>query len=193
MMAQGSGKGSILKKHRVVLKDFYKFQLPAVLGYTLTAIACAAAALMLSENGGVLFWASLAVVVFMTALLIILLISVLRNAPMKYAEQVADFPEDVQDELLLEYSSAKKVGTQRYMSRVMVFFRVRNIYAVQYKDITGAAPKNRDLLLYLKDSEEPLRIPCPANNMSAIVFAYLRSKNPDIKIIGSADRKETTV
>lgn len=193
MMAQGSGKDSILKKHRVVLRDFYKFQLPAVLGYTLTAIACAAAALMLSENGGVLFWASLAVVVFMTALLIILLISVLRTAPMKYAEQVADFPEDVQDELLLEYSSAKKVGTQRYMSRVMVFFRVRNIYAVQYKDITRAAPKNRDLLLYLKDSEVPLRVPCPANNMSAIVFAYLRSKNPDIKIIGNADRKETTV
>jgi predicted Ser/Thr protein kinase len=112
---------------------------------------------------------------------------------MKYAEQVADFPEEVQDELLREYSSAKKVGTQRYMSRVMIFFRGRNIYAVQYKDITGAAPKGRDLLMYLKDSEEPLRIPCPAHGMAGIVYAFLRSKNPDIKIIGSADRKETTV
>lgn len=193
MMTQVTDNESLLKKHRVVLKDFYKYQLPAVLGYTLTAIACAAAALMLSESGGVLFWAGLAVVGFMTALLIILLISVLRTAPMKYAEQVSTFPEEVQDELLREYSSAKKVGTQRYMSRVMVFFRGRNIYAVQYKDITGAAPKGRDLLMYLNDSEEPLRIPCPAHGMAGIVYAFLRSKNPDIKIIGSADRKETTV
>lgn len=193
-MTQGSGKDSILKKHRVVLKDFYRSQLPSVLGHLITVVAAVAAVLMLypMENK-LFFWLALGVTAFMLVLLIMRAVGIYHTAPSKYREQVADFPEDVQDELLLEYSSAKKVGTQRYMSHVMVFFRVRNIYAVQYKDITGAAPKNRDLLLYLKDSEVPLRVPCPANNMSAIVFAYLRSKNPDIKIIGSADRKETTV
>ncbi len=192
-MTQGTRKDQFWSKHRIVLKDFYKYQLPTILGYTLTTIACAAAALIKSKIGGVLFWISIAVLVFMIALLIILLVSVMRIAPMKYKEQVSAFPEDVQDELLREYATAKKVGTQRYMSRAMVFFRGRNIYAVQYTDITGAAPKGRDLLMYMKNSEEPLRIPCPAHGMAGIVYAFLRSNNPNIKIIGNADRKETTV
>ncbi len=193
-MTQGSGKDSFLKKHRVVLKDFYRSQLPSVLGHLITVVAAVAAVLMLypMENK-LFFWLALGVTAFMLVLLIMRAVGIYHTAPSKYREQVSAFPEDVQDELLREYPSAKIVGTQRYMSRVMIFFRNREIFAVQYNDIAGAAPKNRDLLLYVKDSEEPLRVPCPANNMSAIVFAYLRSKNPDIKIIGSADRKETTV
>lgn len=139
------------------------------------------------------FWISLGVLVFEAVLLIVRIISVYHTAPLKYKEQVSAFPEDIQDELLREYPEAKKVGHQHYMSHVMIFCCGRRIYAVQYKDIAGTAPKGRDLLMYMKDREEPLRIPCPASGMSGIVYAFLRSKNPDIKIIGSADRKETTV
>lgn len=185
---------ALLKNHRVVLKDFFRCQRPSTIGHITTVAAAAAAALMLypMENK-LFFWLASGVTVFMLALLIVRVIGIYHTAPNKYAEQVSAFPEDVQDELLREYPTAKIVGTQHYMSRAMVFFRGRTLYALQYKDITGAASKGRDLLLYRSGSEEPLMIPCPARGMAAIVYAYLRSKNPDIKIIGSADRKETTV
>lgn len=193
-MAQGTRKDSFLKKHRIVLKDFFKSQLPSMLGHIITVVAVVAAVLMLySMENKLFFWIALGVLAFMLVLLIMRVISVYYTAPTKYKEQVLTFPEDVQDELLREYPDAKKVGTQRYMSRAMIFFCGRNIYAVQYKDIAGASPKGRDLLLYLSDGAEPLRIPCPANGMAAIVYAFLRNKNPEIKIVGSADRKETTV
>lgn len=193
-MAQDSGKNSFFQKHRVVLKDFYKCQLPSMLGHIITVIAAVAAVLMLypMENK-LFFWLALGVTAFMLVLLIIRAVSIYHTAPSKYRQQVSAFPEDIQDELLREYTNAKKVGLQRYMSKAMIFYRGRSIYIVQYEDITEAAPNGRDLMLYLKNSEQPLRLPCPARGMSAIVYAYLRSKNPEIKTVGSADRKETTV
>lgn len=194
MMTQSARKDSFLTKHRVVLKDFFKCQLPSTLGHIIIVTAVVAAVLMLhSMENKLFFWLALGVLAFMMVLLIIRIISVYYTAPLKYKEQVQAFPTEIQEELLREYSNAKKVGPQRYMSSVMIFYCSRRIFAVQYKDITGAAPKGRDLLLYMNGSEESLRVPCPANGMAAIVYAYLRSKNPDIKIIGNADRKETTV
>lgn len=193
-MAQGGSKESFNKKHNIVLKDFYKSQLPSILGHTVTVMAVVAAVLMLrSMDNKLFFWLAVGVLAFMLVLLIMRVIGTCYTAPLKYKEQVGAFSEGVQSELLHEYPNSKRVGTQRYMSSVMVFFCGRSIYVVQYKDITGAQPKGRDLLMYLKDSEEPLRIPCPAHGMSGIVYAFLRSKNPEIKIVGNADRKETTV
>lgn len=193
-MAQSAHKDSFHVKHRIVLKDFYKCQLPSVFGYLITVLAAVAAVLMLySIENKLFFWLALGVTAFMLVLLIIRVISIYHTAPLKYKELISTFPEDLQDELLREYPDAKKVGLHRYMSRVLIFYDRNRIYAVRYSDVTEASPNGRDLMLHLRSNEQPLRLPCPASGMSAIVYAYLRSKNPEIKTVGNTDRKETTV
>ena len=189
---QNKGK-SFLAKHKAVIKDFFRQQLISTIGYTMTTAALIAAFLIsgIMENE-TLRWTGL-IVLLLTVLLIARVISVYAIAPMKYADQVQSLPEEQQEKLPNEYPSAKKVGQHRYLSELLLFFTQTRIIVVRYEDITGVSSKKRDLLLHIKDKEAPLLLPCHANGVSPVVFAYLRSKNPKIKIIGSADRKETSV
>lgn len=193
-MAERTNRGSaFLKKHRAVIRDFFRQQLIATIGYTLTTAALIAAYLTSgAAEHELLRWAGLAVLLLIV-ILIARVISVYALAPAKYMEQVQTLPEEQQEKLLSEYSSAKKVGQHRYLSELLIFFTQTSIFVVRYGDITGVSSKKRDLLLHIKDRETSLLLPCPANGVSPVVFAYLRSKNPEIKIIGNADRKETSV
>ena len=193
-MADSSNRGgAFLKKHRAVIKDFFRQQLIATIGYTMTTAALIAAYLTSgAAEHEILRWAGIAVVLLIV-ILIARVISVYALAPAKYTEQAQALPEKQQEKLLSEYSSAKKVGQHRYLSELMIFFTQTRIFVVRYEDITGVSSKKRDLLLHIKDRETPLLLPCHAKGVSPVVFAYLRSKNPGIKIIGNADRKETSV
>ncbi len=179
-----------LKKHRAVAADLLKQQLPATFGHILVTAAVIAAFLTsgIAEHK-TLRWVGLAAVILMTALLIARIVVVYYSAPLKYMRQVQALSEKQQEKLLNEYPNAKKMAQHRYMDELMIFFTRTKIFVVRYEDITGIQAKKRDLLLHLKDKEEPLLLPCPSRNVSPVVFAYLRSKNPDIKII----RKETSV
>lgn len=193
-MAKDTNRSStFLRKHRVVIKDFFRQQLLATIGYTMTTAALIAAFLTsgIAEHE-TLRWTGLAVLL-LAVILIARVISVYIIAPLKYMKQVQAFPEEQQEKLTKEYPNAKKVGQHRYLSELMIFFTQLRIFVVRYEDITGVSSKKRDLLLHIKDREAPLLLPCHANGVSPVVFAYLRSKNPEIKIIGSADRKEISV
>ena len=188
MAESKSRDGAFLKKHRAVIKDFFRQQLIATIGYTMTTAALTAAYLYSgAAEHELLRWAGIAVVLLIVILLA-RVISVYAIAPTRYMEQVQALPEEQQEKLLKEYHGAKKVGQHRYLSELLIFFTQTRIFAVRYEDITGAEAKKRDLLLHIKEREAPLLLPCHANGVSPVVFAYLRSKNPDIKII----RKETT-
>ncbi len=180
---------AFLRKHKAVIGDFFRRQLITTIGYTLTTAALIAAFLFsgLMEHES-LRWTGL-IVLLLAVLLIARAISVYIMAPPKYAEQVQTLSDEEQEKLLSEYPSAKKVGQHRYMDKLMVFFTRTRIFVVRYEDITGVEAGKRDLLLNIKDRETPLHLPCPSRNVGPVVFAFLRSKNPDIKII----RKETSV
>lgn len=185
--------GEFLKKHRAVIGDFFRQQLIATIGYTMTTAALIAAYLTSgAAEHEILRWAGIAVVMLIV-ILIARVISVYAIAPAKYMELVQALPEEQQEKLAKEYPAAKKVGQHRYLSELLIFFTQTRIFIVQYNDITGVSSKKHDLLLHLRDREAPMLLPCHANGVSPVVFAYLRSKNPGIKIIGSADRKETSV
>lgn len=190
-MAKSTTHGdSVLKKHRAVIKDFFRQQLTSMLGYTLTTAALIAAYL---TSGAIehelLRWTGL-VVLLLVVMLIARVISVYVIAPTKYMEQIQSLPQEQQKKLPREYPFAKKVGQHRYLGELLIFFTQTRIFVVRYEDITGVSSKKHDLLVRIKGREAPLLLPCHANGVSPVVYAYLRSKNPDIKIIGKADGKE---
>lgn len=128
-----------------------------------------------------------ALLAFMLVLLAIRLVKIACTVPNKYTEEIKKLPNDISDKLPEQFLSAKIVGRQYYTENVLIYFENNAIRVISYSDITETAPQGTDLLLYLKDNDNPLKLSCPANGMAAIVYAYLRSKNPDITM-----RKEST-
>lgn len=182
--------GGSLKKHSAVIKDFFRQQLAATIGYTMTTAALIAAYLTSgAAEHELLRWTGL-VVLLLVVMLIARVISVYIMAPAKYMEQVQTLSKEQQETLPCEYPSAKKVGQHRYLGELLIFFTQTRIFVVRYEDITGVSSKKHDLLLHIKGREIPLLLPCHANGVSPVVYAFLRSKNPDIKITGKADGKE---
>lgn len=179
-----------LKKHRPVAKDFLILQLPATLGYI---IVCAAATAAVMSTGiaehEILRLPAVSALVLILVILIARVMSVYYIAPLKYMEQVHTLPVEEKEKLLQDYPNAKKMWLHRYLEDQMIFFTKTRIFVVRYKDIKGVEAKKRDLLLHIKERKEPLLLPCPSKSVAPVVFAFLRSKNPDIKII----RKETSV
>lgn len=188
MMASVSQNRELLKKHKAVIKRYVRFQLPMTLGHVLVIVADAAAVRMFIKKEDMLLSIIAGVLLaFMLVLFEIRLIRMGVNVPHKYAKEISKLPSDISDKLPEQFLSAKIVGRQYYTENVLIYFENNVIRVILYSDITQAAPKGTDLLLYLKDSEQPLSLSCPANGMAAIVYAYLRSKNPDITM-----RKEST-
>lgn len=187
-MASVSQNRELLEKHKAVIKRYVRFQLPMTLGHVLVIVADAAAVRMFIKKEDMLLSVIAgALLAFMLVLLAIRLLKIVYAVPNKYAEEIKKLPHDISDKLPEQFLSAKIVGRQYYTENVLIYFENNAIRVILYSDITQAAPKGTDLLLYLKDSEQPLSLSCPANGMAAIVYAYLRSKNPDITM-----RKEST-
>lgn len=189
MMSGISQSREILKAHKAVTGRYVRFQLPAVIGHVLVIGASSAALRIFIKNGDTLLSVIAgALLAFMLVLFAIRLVKIVYIVPNKYAQQLKMLPNDISDKLPEQFLAAKVVGRQYYTENVLLYFESNAICVISYSDIIEIAPKGTDLLLYLKDNNNPLKLSCPARGMAAIVYAYLRSKNPDITM-----RKETTV
>ena len=171
-----------------ILKDFYRYHLTSTLGYLLST-ACVIGGMFLAgvytkDN---IAWLGVAVSVFFIALLVYQCFSVYIIAPMHFKKQISSLADKHAEELFSEYPNAKKADHHRYMSNTVLFYCNRRIHIIRYKDISAITTKRKDLLIYLSDSQKPVLMPCPIDGLCAVAFAYMRDKNPDIKILGSAD------
>lgn len=188
MMASVSQNRELLKAHKAVTRRYVKFQLPMIIGHILIIAADSAAVRMfIKKEDTLLSVIAGALLAFMLVLLAIRLVKIACTVPNKYAEEIKKLPHDISDKLPEQFLSAKIVGRQYYTENVLIYFENNAICVISYSAIAEAAPQGTDLLLYLKDNDNPLKLSCPANGMAAIVYAYLRSKNPDITM-----RKEST-
>lgn len=117
------------------------------------------------------------------------LVEYVITVPLKLKKQLAEMPEKESAKVLSQYPDAKLVDKHHYMEKHFVFFFANRIYLLRYSDIQAAELKRSGLKLTVNGYKKPITMPFPEYGTDAVALAYLRNKNPDIKII----RKETTV
>ncbi|MBQ8195869.1 MAG: hypothetical protein IJZ47_10955 [Oscillospiraceae bacterium] len=113
--------------------------------------------------------------------------------PFRLKKKLSEMSESERSNMLAEYPEAKFVNKHRYMNEHFIFFYTHRIYLLRYADIKTAELAQNCLMLTVDGHKKPLRMPFPQYGTNAVALAFLRSKNPEIKIIGNADRKETSV
>lgn len=105
------------------------------------------------------------------------------GVPQRLKKQLAAMPEAECAEILAQYPKAKLVDKHRYMENRFIFYFADKIYLLRYADIQAAQLKDAWLKLTVTGYTKPLTMPFTDYGTNAVALAFLRGKNPDIKII----------
>ena len=172
-----------------ILSDYFRHFFRTTLCYLAVSL-CAVGGMLI---GGVFEKFRLVAVIatiYLGVTVIVYLIRVYAVAPSRFNKRLGELSDEQTEELLTEYADAKTTHTHHYMSSMVLFYSGYDIRLISYAEISGVAAKYSDLLLYVKGVEKPVKMDCSADGLCAVAAAYLRDRNSDIKILGSAERKE---
>ena len=146
-----------------------------------TGFAAAALALTGMYQNEKTQWQAIAVTVFMVAITLYLYISVLFIAPARFKKEFAKMSDS--EKLAKEYHTAKTDCGHRYTKSFLLFYRKRRIYAVKYTDITEIEGGVKNLFLKIKGYDKTIVMPFDYAGPNAVAMAYIKNKNPKVKII----------
>ncbi len=110
------------------------------------------------------------------------------TTPFRLKKQLDVMTERERSDILSQYPDAKCADGHRYMDKHFLFFSVHRIYVLRYSDIIEAELTQSRITLTVDGHKKPINMPFPAYGTNAVALAFLRSKNPDFKII----RKEAS-
>lgn len=174
-----------------ILSDFRRSRSGMLLRCVIIAVVISAAAwLPLIFSGGWAEWAVWAWAIVAAALslmcLVLLIkafIEILSAAPRKLKAQILALPEEERSEILREYPSAKTLGERWFMPSHILFYTNRRALVLRYDAIKLVVQKkNGDLLLATSSGD--IAMPVRAGENAGMIFAVLRSRNPEIKAGG---------
>lgn len=174
-----------------ILSDFRRSRSGMLLWCVIiTVVICAAAWLPLLFSGSwtewvVWAWAIVAAAMSLTCVVLLIkaFIEILATAPRKLKSQLLALPEEERSEILREYPAAKTLGERWFMPAHILFYTNRRALVLRYDAIkTVVQKKNGDLLLATSSGD--ITMPVKAGENAGIIFAVLRSRNPEIKAGG---------
>lgn len=174
-----------------ILSDFRRGRSGMLLWCVIiTVVICTAAWLPLLFSGSwtewvVWAWAIVAAALSLTCVVLLIkaFVEILATAPRKLKSQLLALPEEERSEILREYPAAKTLGERWFMPAHILFYTNRRALVLRYDAIkTVVQKKNGDLLLATSSGD--ITMPVKAGENAGIIFAVLRSRNPEIKAGG---------
>lgn len=174
-----------------ILSDFRRGRSGMLLWCVIiTVVICAAAWLPLLFSGSwtewvVWAWAIVAAAMSLTCVVLLIkaFVEILATAPRKLKSQLLALPDEERSEILREYPAAKTLGERWFMPAHILFYTNRRALVLRYDAIkTVVQKKNGDLLLATSSGD--ITMPVKAGENAGIIFAVLRSRNPEIKAGG---------
>ena len=103
--------------------------------------------------------------------------------PHKLKKQFNEMQEEERNSIISEYPDAKIADGHRYMENHFVFCCVEKLYLLRYSDVQAIEKNGVRLKLTVNGYKKPLKMPFADYGTNAVAAAFLRGKNPDIKII----------
>lgn len=136
--------------------------------------------------------AAAALSAFMAVLLIKALIETLYLAPKKLAAQLSAMPEQERAGVIAAYPGAKQLGERWFLPEHILFYTRRRAIILRYDAIKTVSPQDGDLRL--GSSSGDIIMPVKSGENAGIIFALLRSRNPELKadFNSSEDKTEDT-
>ena len=105
--------------------------------------------------------------------------------PHKLKKQMSEMQETERNEISAEYPNAKIADGHRYMEKHFIFCCVEKLYLLRYSDIQAIEKYGARLKLTINGYKKPITMPFTEYGTNAVAVAFLRGKNPDIKIIST--------
>lgn len=103
--------------------------------------------------------------------------------PHKLKKQLKEMQEKERNAIIADYPNAKIVDGHRYMGKHFVFCHVEKLYLLRYSDVQAIEKYGARLKLTVNGYQKPITMPFAGYGTNAVAAAFLRGKNPDIKII----------
>lgn len=125
-------------------------------------------------------------------LLVKAFIEMLVTAPKKLAAQISAMPQREREQLVSAYPAAKTLGERWFLPEHILFYTNRRAVVLRYDAIKGAVCTNDGDILLMTSSGDVVMPVAPKEN-AGIIYAVLRSRNPEIKKgnLSEAQDKET--
>lgn len=133
--------------------------------------------------------AAAALSTFMSVLLIKAFIETLYLAPKKLAAQLSAMPEQERAGVIAAYPGAKQLGERWFMPEHILFYTRRRAIILRYDAIKTVSPQDGDLRL--GSSAGDITMPVKSGENAGIIYAVLRSRNPELKADFGASEDKT--
>ncbi|MGN0686548.1 MAG: hypothetical protein ACI4KA_00410 [Oscillospiraceae bacterium] len=127
--------------------------------------------------------------VFAEIMVLLTIADIFVFTPRKLKKHLNEMREEERNEILAEYPNAKCVDGHRYMENHFVFYSVEKLYLLRYSDVLAIEKYGARLRLTVNGYKKPITMPFTDYGTNAVALAFLRGKNPGIKII-SPERTE---
>ncbi|MBE6901155.1 MAG: hypothetical protein E7478_01640 [Ruminococcaceae bacterium] len=165
-----------------IISDFKKYHLRQLLSYVfVTAFSAAALALTGLYQNEKMRWQAIAITAFLIGITLLLYINVLFIAPARFKKEFAAMNDN--EKLAKEYQSSKTDCGHHYTKNYLVFYRKLRIYAVKYTDILGIEGGTKNLFFEINGYTKTIVMPFDYAGPNAVAMAYIKNKNPKVKII----------
>lgn len=172
-----------------ILSDYYKHYLNVIISNILLLVFISIMYIFNDfsfENT----WDKVIIVIYAVAFALGLwsLIDNFIATPFRLKKQLSEISENERNDILTQYPDAKCADKHRYLEKHFVFYYAHRIYLLRYADIKAAELTHSHLMLTADGYKKTIHMPFPQYGTGAVALAFLRSKNPDFKII----RKEAS-
>ncbi len=107
--------------------------------------------------------------------------------PLRLKKQFNSLPESEISDIISQYPAAKRVGNHVYLENWMVIHQGERLFVVAYSDIISVRKRLSALKITAKVRKKPILMGFPEDGANAVTAAYIKNKNPEVKILGSAD------
>lgn len=114
------------------------------------------------------------------SLLVKAFVDIFGVARCRLEEQLSNMPEAEREGVISAYPSAKALGERWFMPEHILFYTARRALLLRYDAIKMITLKNDGDLLLVTSSGD-ITMPVKPRENAGVLYAVLRSKNPEIK------------
>ena len=107
---------------------------------------------------------------------------ILLMTPLRLKRQLGAMPEEERSRIIGGYPDAKVADCHHYLEAHFIFYNAEKLNLLRYADVQAAEKRGAGLALTVDGYKKPLVMPFADYGANAVAAAFLRSKNPDIKI-----------
>lgn len=181
-----SATGTTLKGNadmKEIIRDYRRAYRKMILGYWISTLVVIGAFFLSGVilHGKMMVPAILAAA-FLFGLSCFLSFNILIKEPGRFKQYFNGLPDNVRERVIAQYPKASRLGQSRFMEEYLIFYNERRIVLLVFKEIMSVDDRGRTLAIKNLDGTETF-MPVRAGEMSAVIMAVLRSKNPRIKFM----------